>query len=37
MRTYKINLLGDVEDRWLPIIRKEKQHIKCLVKDSAGK
>ena len=37
MRTYNINLLDDIEGRWLPIIRKERQHIKCLVKDSAGK
>lgn len=37
MRTYTINLLGDVEDRWLPIVTHEKQHIKRLIKDSAGK
>ncbi len=37
MRTYEINLLDDVEGRWLPVIKHEKQHIKRLIQDSAEK
>ena len=37
MKTYNIDFLSPVEQRWLPIVTHEKQHIKRLVKDSAGK
>ncbi len=37
MKTYKINLLADVEKRWLPIIKKEKRNAGRLTKNAQKK
>lgn len=37
MKTYKINLLTDVEKRWLPITKKEKTNARRLIKNTIEK
>lgn len=37
MKEYKIDLFADVEERWLPIIKKEKTNAKRLIRDSVSR